>query len=45
MSEYHWMAAGVVIFIALSILAKRQPRADRDFVANRPSLDPRPTVR
>jgi hypothetical protein len=45
MSQYHWIAVIVFLFIGLLVLAKRQPRADRDFIANRPTLDPRPAIR
>jgi hypothetical protein len=45
MVQFHWAIGGAVIFVALLLLAKRPPRADRDFMANRPTLDPRPMIR
>jgi hypothetical protein len=45
MSQLHWAVTCVVIFVALLLLEKRQPREDREFIANRPTLDARPMGR
>jgi hypothetical protein len=45
MTQYHYIAGAVVLFLALLALSGRRPRADREFMANRPTLDPKPMPR
>jgi hypothetical protein len=44
-SQYHWLAVGGFVFLVLLMLAKRQPREDRDFMSSRPTLEPRRLIR